>query len=516
LKTKSPTFPTRREFLAAAAATAAATMLPGDLSAQDESSSARNHAADPLRPQFHLLPAAGWMNDPNGTIYFNGKYHMFYQHNPFASVWGNMSWGHAISPDMIHWTHLPVALRPTPGTPDAFGCFSGSAIADGERVYAMYTGTVETTPDKATIRDGSDKVRESQCLAYSDDPDLIRWTKLAEPVVPDAPPGLNITGFRDPSLWKQDDWFYMTVGSGIARVGGCVLLYRSTDLKHWTYLHQLTSGRWNGTHTANPCDDGEMWECPELFPLDRGHVLIYSTQGKVFWTSGKLDAAAMVFHPLKTGELDLGAFYAPKTQLDAHGQRILWGWIPEKRPEAEYAAAGWAGMMSLPRVLHLDPDGNLRMTILPELSKLRGTSRQLFASSDGRIPQGCGEILCTTHPGVGAFELALKSGPDKKELLLVKYSPDTHSVEVDGNNISIAAGDSPHLHAYIDGSVIELIVNQRIGYTQRFYFEQATAPDVLVSLTTAPDAGLASLDVWTIQPISDNRLTGPMRRASSL
>src|SRR6202795_2292584 len=131
----------------------------------------------------------------------------------------------------------------------------------------------------------------------------------------------------------------MTVGSGVAKAGGCVLLYRSKDLKDWEYLHELTRGQWNGTLTANPCDDGEMWECPELFPLDGGHVLIYSTLGKVFWQSGILDESNMKFTPSRTGVVDLDAFYAPKSQIDAHGRRILWGWIPERRNEAAMRAA---------------------------------------------------------------------------------------------------------------------------------------------------------------------------------
>ena len=84
-------------------------------------------AADPLRPQFHLLPQRNWMNDPNGPIFWKGKYHMFFQYNPDAAVWGDMHWAHAVSPDMVHWKHLPVALAPTPGGYDADGCFSGSA-----------------------------------------------------------------------------------------------------------------------------------------------------------------------------------------------------------------------------------------------------------------------------------------------------------------------------------------------------------------------------------------------------
>jgi len=312
------------------------------------------------------------MNDPNGPIYFQGKYHMFFQYNPESAVWGNMSWNHAVSSDMMHWQHQPVAFTMTPNGPDAAGCFSGSALAvrhgSGSRVYAIYTGVVR---DKAheTIR--NEGLKETQCLAWSDDPSLNVWKKHPEPVIPEPPPGLQITGFRDPSMWKHGDSYLMTVGAGIAGLGGCVLLYRSTDLFHWDYLHPLIVGSWNGLATSNPVDDGEMWECPEMFPVNGGHVLIYSALRKVFWQSGEFDEATLTFKPRKGGLLDLDAFYAPKTQTDAQNRRILWGWIPERRSDAEMLTAGWSGMMSLPRVLSLDPDGTLRVDVIPELSALR-------------------------------------------------------------------------------------------------------------------------------------------------
>ena len=470
-------------------------------------------AEDPMRPQFHLLPAANWMNDPNGPIYFNGRYHMFCQYNPHAAVWGDMSWYHSISPDMIHWTHLPMAFTPTPGGPDAYGCFSGSAIAVGKRVYVVYTGTVESTPDKATIRDGSNRIQESQCLAWSDDPRLIHWTKDPKPIVPLPPPGMKITGFRDPSAWRQGGWYYMTVGSGIAKVGGCVLLYRSKDMKSWEYMHRLTSGAWNGRQTANPCDDGEMWECPEFFALDGGHVLIYSTEGKVFWQSGRLDSETMLFHPAKTGLLDLGAFYAPKSQLDAKGQRILWGWIPERRPEAEYKAAGWAGMMSLPRVLRLDRDGVLGMQVLPGLASLRSALPAPPARSGNEIrftlPKASGEVLCTALPRTAPFKLVMQNSTDGSELLHIAYEPGKHAFTAGEKEIALEPNDMPQLHAYVDGSVIEMIVSRRAGYTKRFYYSQATAPDITVYIIGG--TGMTA-HAWKIDPISNNRLTTPAGR----
>jgi beta-fructofuranosidase len=472
-------------------------------------------AADPMRPQFHLLPARNWMNDPNGPIYYKGKYHMFFQYDPLAAVWGDMSWNHAVSSDMLHWSHLPVALTPTPDSPDAFGVFSGSALAvregERERVYAVYTGTKKSSDALATIRDGANNIQESQCLAYSDDARLVRWMKLPEPIVPRPPEGMKITGFRDPSAWRQGDWYYMTVGSGVEGVGGCVLLYRSKvggDLKTWEYLHTLTGGEWNGRKTANPCDDGEMWECPEFFALGDlsnggAHVLIYSTLGKVFWQSGVLDEATMKFTAKKTGLLDFDAFYAPKTQLDAEGRRILWGWIPERRDEAAMKAAGWSGMMSLPRVMSLDEDGTLRVKVLPGVSALRDRK---IASEGGKVvlPKATGEVLCVGEADKD-FSFSMSGG--EAELMTVNYSAENHSFNANGKVIALQPGDAPTLHAFVDGSVIELILGERIGYTKRFYYTSAAAPDIVVSAHGGP----VKIDAWKVAPISDNRLTTPAR-----
>ena len=502
---------TRRAFLSSAATIAASSMVSRGLSAQEIAGnsvvSEAKLAADPMRPEFHLLPARNWMNDPNGPIYFNGRYHMFFQYNPLAATWGDMSWNHAVSSDMLHWSHLPVALTPTPGTPDSFGCFSGSALQVDSRVYVIYTGTKESTPDLATIRDGQDKVQESQCLAWSDDPNLITWTKDPQPVVPLPPEGMKITGFRDPSAWKQGEWYYLTVGSGIAKVGGCVLLYRSKDLKSWEYLHQLTSGAWNGIHTANPCDDGEMWECPEFFALDGGHLLIYSTLGKVFWQSGVLDERTMKFNGSKTGLLDLDAFYAPKTQRDAQGRRILWGWIPERRTEAAMREAGWSGMMSLPRVLNLDKDGTLRIQVLPQTGALRSGIVPHQGPRGGTLKilrNASGEVICS-GPRSKSFEFTLST--DSSELLHVSYSAESHTFVADGRNIVLEPNDEPTLHAFVDGSVIELIVSERIGYTKRFYYTGSIAPDIQARTNESE----VKMDVWKIAPISHNRLTTPAR-----
>ncbi len=208
--------------------------------------------------------ARNWMNDPNGPIYFNGRYHMFFQYNPEAAVWGNMGWGHAVSEDMMRWRHLPVAMTPTPGGPDSYGVFSGSAIAVGERIYVVYTGTQISATALATIRGDAKPIEETQCLAWSDDPMLVKVDEGSG-----AGGGAAAGGDEDygvPRSFGVAKWRWVLHDGwpGVEDEGGCVLLYRSRDLKSWEYLHKLASGTWDGKKTTNPCDDGEMWECPDF------------------------------------------------------------------------------------------------------------------------------------------------------------------------------------------------------------------------------------------------------------
>src|ERR1700727_1425978 len=151
---------------------------------------------DPLRPQFHLLPCANWMNDPCAPRFYRGQYHMFFQYNPEAAVWGDMHWNHAISPDLIPWKHMPLALAPTPGSFDSFGIFTGSVLPGTEVPAVLYTGVSKTSPELETIR--GEGTREVQCMAPSTDPDLRTWKKLDKPVIASPPPGVKVTGFRDP------------------------------------------------------------------------------------------------------------------------------------------------------------------------------------------------------------------------------------------------------------------------------------------------------------------------------
>jgi len=508
----------RRRFLAnLMGAHVAAAAAPGLLRAFEFSGSdelAARLAADPLRPQFHLLPAKNWMNDPNGPIYWKGMYHMFFQYNPGAAVWGDMHWAHAVSPDMIHWKHLPVALAPTPGWDDSEGCFTGSAVDDHGTATFLYTGVKSVPPERATLRDGHSDFREVQCLATSNDPQLRTWTKWKTPVI-EPPADPLLTGFRDPFLWRDGNTWYLGVGSGIRKQGGRVLLYRSKDLRQWEYLHPLASGKWTERENLNPVDSGEMWECPDFFQLGKKHVLLYSTAGKVAWETGELDRKELIFHPERNGVLDHGAYYAQKTQLDRKANRILWGWIPEKRADSELVRAGWAGSMALPRLLSLDAQGDLEMRVAEVAHSLRGKQLLNLTAKDSvseratmlrklRIENLSGELCWTNAAKAFAITMADATGAWWK--LKVSSAGPTMTLQVNDKTLEIPApGGQLHCHLVLDASVAEFFCNDLHVVTSRIYRKPDGPLSVNISESDLP--ALHNLTAWSIRPISADRLT---------
>jgi beta-fructofuranosidase len=454
------------------------------------------------------------MNDPNGPIFFLGRYHMFHQYNPQSAVWGNMNWAHATSPDMIHWKHEPIALSPTPGGPDQDGVFSGSAVLDNGKPTMMYTAVAPpATDDEATLHDGVHTWRETQCLAVAQDDDLRTWKKLPQPVIAAPPAGLAVTGFRDPCLWREGDNWMLILGSGIKNKGGAILLYTSPDLRHWTYLHPLVEGVPSNTKTSNPVDTGDMWECPDFFPLGNKHVLLISTMGKVRWKVGTY--ANQRFTPEKEGVVDWGSYYAAKTMLDKHGTRILWGWIPETRPDADLLAAGWAGVMSLPRVLSLNAQNELQTEVAQAARILRGihsyvntdTAMERKVLDTFRIRDLSAELDLRLHPKADDFTFRLQSegGADSVNISCAnRYGSRELRVNTFTAPLPGLAGSSVHLHMYLDGSVLELFANDTVALTARIY----QIPSGLLSLKLEGHAELISLDTWQMTPISKDRLTG--------
>ena len=507
----------RRAFLRFFAALAAtSTSAERFLFADDSADEALCHklASDPLRPQYHLLPAHNWMNDPNGPIFYRGRYHMFHQYNPKGAVWGNMNWAHATSPDMLHWRHEPIALSPTPGGPDQNGVFSGSAVLDSETVTVIYTGVAPPhSPAEATLRDGAHTWRESQCLAVAQDENLRTWKKRLDPVIATPPGGLEVTGFRDPIAWREGDNWMLALGSGIRGKGGAILLYSSPDLLHWTYLHPLIEGPFSGKDAVNPVDTGEMWECPDFFQLGNKHVLLISTMGKVRWKVGTY--ANQRFTAEKEGVVDWGSYYAAKTMLDRDGNRILWGWIPETRPDAGLVAAGWAGAMSLPRVVSINANGELQTEVSSIVRSLRTIHTRISADqsvatrekvlSELRIRNLCAELEFELLPKSDHFGLHLQS--DEGDFITISCSNKDDARQLQVNSVMVLLSGSPgspiRLHMFLDGSVVEFFANDTTAITARVYRKSSGPLRLKLDGTE-----LISLDAWQIQPISDDRLTG--------
>ncbi|MBA3823529.1 MAG: glycoside hydrolase family 32 protein [Ktedonobacterales bacterium] len=418
-------------------------------------------APDHLRPRYHFMPPANWMNDPNGLIHWQGMYHLFYQYNPQGAFWGTIHWGHATSRDLVHWEHEPIALHPGPGSYDSDGCWSGCAVDDHGTPTLLYTG-----------KEGA---HESLVLARGD-AHLRTWEKQAQnPVIAGPPPEIDSVGFRDPCVWREDGEWRMVIGSGIRGVGGAALLYTSPDLVQWDYRHPLAVG--DGA-------TGVMWECPSFFALGDRHVLTLSVlpQEAVFAFVGTY--ADDRFTPASMRRLDGGAaFYAPQTFIDAHGRRILFAWLKEERDAAAQRDAGWSGVMSLPRVLTLDAEGMLGMSPPPEFLQLRGFTQtlllDLWPSKRVTIPtnrQGQWEVEVTL-PASMSGQVSLSLVDETTTFAEIVIDLDARRAGLQEHDATVAAwlsiqrdGDNPlKVRCFFDHSVIECFIAGHVCVTKRVY-----------------------------------------------
>jgi fructan beta-fructosidase len=345
---------------------------------------------EPFRPQFHFTPATNWMNDPNGMVYYDGEYHLFYQFNPFGDKWGHMSWGHAVTRDLVHWEHLPVALYEE----NDVMIFSGSAVVDWKNtsgfgkdgqppLIAIYTGHYTKKP------------LQNQHIAYSNDRGRT-WTKHASNPVLD----IGERDFRDPKvMWHEPTKRWVMTVAWPAHHK--VRFYASSNLKDWTHLSDF--GPAGGT--------GGIWECPDLFPLavegrkEQKWVLIVNLnpggpaggsacQYFVGHFDGKeftLDSASPVAQaPTTQAPLwaDYGAdFYAAVSWSDVprrDGRRLWLGWMSDWRYANDVPTSPWRNAMSVPRELTLrnTPEG-LRLVQEPvrDLKKLRGKRHRIARAS---------------------------------------------------------------------------------------------------------------------------------------
>ncbi len=464
---------------------------------------------DPQRPIYHVLPPSGWLNDPNGFIHHRGVYHLFYQHNPAGGYHADIHWGHATSADLTRWQHRPIALAPTPGGPDAGGCWSGSAVIGGPgtpfdgRPLFFYTGVFPQTV----------------CAALGSN-DLDTWAKHpANPLIIAPPPGFggDSGDFRDPYVWRAGDTWWMVMGSRVPEGGGAVLLYRSADLLAWEYVGPLLVGQ--ATPDA-PLWTGTMWECPNLFPLGGRHVLVVSFQNH---DTGELLYAGYAVGGFADGRFTSGPFrpleygdtlYAPQIAIDEAGRAVLIGWLREGRDDAAQRAAGWSGVMSLPRLLSLGDDGTLRFRPAPALAQLRGEAFRvapcLFRPGDANplaaLRGGALEIEAVLEPaGATAFGLTWGDPLASVGCASLRGDAAAGTVTLVTNQSADAAAHPWHtaplpagpvrLHVFIDRSVIEVFVDDRAVLSGRCY--PARPEEMGVALwAEGGEVGVMSLAGW--------------------
>lgn len=346
-----------------------------------------------MRQRYHFMPPAGWMNDPNGLIYFKEKYHLFFQHNPYSTFWDCMYWGHAVSEDMVHWEYLPEALAPSEfyDNYQKGGCFSGSAIEHDGKLFLIYTAT-------ANHGKGNE---QTQCIAWSEDG--IHFVKYEGNPVITAPEGILLSEFRDPKIWKHDGKFYVVCGAS-CKGRAQALLFCSEDIFHWSFLSVLAESRGEG---------GRMWECPDFFQIGEQYVLTYSPMGVGDHTSvyqmGDFDYKTGKFVGKIMEEMDWGFdYYAPQSFLTPDGRRVVvtwaneWEWMPHFKDWGPTFEDGWCGFFNLPREVRRTDNGKLQFIPVKELETLRTDMRQIDCL---RIGERKTELMA--GDGV-SFELKLK------------------------------------------------------------------------------------------------------------
>lgn len=479
----------------------------------DEALNGQRDAIDSkFRLHYHVMPPAGWMNDPNGLIHFNGYYHLFYQHDPYQAKQGPMHWGHARSKDLVHWEHLPVALAPSEdydkGGEGGQGCWSGSAVDNDGTLTLIYTGHVDgKTPE------------EVQCLATSSDG--VTFNKhAANPVIGDSPDAKRF-GFRDPKVWKHGDKWYMVIGYGKDGLGKGIV-YTSSDLLSWEY---------KGAAAESDGTMGDMWECPDLFPLGGGgrHVLLISPMNiapvKNLYLSGTFDYESCRFEKGYAEQIDYGFdFYAPQTLLDDQGRRIMIAWMNIWGATMPEQAHGWMGAMTLPRELTLAADGTLRSNPVPELAALRGlhTAAADIALESGHFIEIAGvrgdslelNIVFDTTKSSDAtsFGLRIRCSEDGSSYTEIRYAASEQMLYMDRN--LGGAGDGGvskaplqpledgriQLRLFIDRSSVELFANGgRMTITNRLYPDPEYAG--IRFFAQEGSAVIETLEAWELKPI---------------
>jgi beta-fructofuranosidase len=378
-----------------------------------------------LRPRLHFTAGSGWTNDPHGIVHLDGRYHLFFQHNPTGTSWSPAChWGHATSDDLIVWHEEGTALTPADGE---VGCWSGSLVVDDGTPTILYTRVV------------GDEWGRGQVAVARGARSMQGWRWDPREAVIDGPPdGLSTVAFRDPFVWRDAAGWTMVVGVGITGGTAAAVQYRSPDLLTWRYdgiVAQRPTTRTDGVWT------GTLWECPQLFRLDGTWVLLVSVWDDhvlhhVAYALGDYDGRR--FEPRTWGRFSHGdQLYATSAFLDADGRRCVMSWLRE-RDNAAPAGSAYAGGLSLPYTLALDGD-TLVAQPHPNLARLWTAHRELrsdhLADDPIRVTPvgGCAELVLDVTAEPAATVTLTRSADTAAVLWQVTVDPARGRLEVHGD-----------------------------------------------------------------------------------
>jgi len=378
----------------------------GPLDETPSTTAAPDYYKEHWRPQFHFSPETGWINDPNGLVYWGGEYHLFYQHYPDDTVWGAMHWGHATSQDLLHWTHLPIALYP-----DSLGSiFSGSAVGDP----ANTTGWATEESQVPLVAMYSYNV-QTQAIAYSLDGET--FTKFEDnPVIPKPEEWKD---FRDPRvLWHEDTSKWVAVISQ----GQRAVFYGSPDMKSWELLSEFKPSQNFG------------WECPDLFQLSNFWVLTVANNR---YFIGNFDGTTFTAIDDMVRSLDYGRDnYAAVTYSDLGGRIVSQGWMNSWGYANKIPTSVWRGSMTVPRELIMTEVAGTQMVLsnpvleLESITQVDEEEAELFLTpgltwtTSGNFAQAEVEFHASN-----SFEVVV-SNSETNEALQINYNHQTNTLTI--------------------------------------------------------------------------------------
>lgn len=422
---------------------------------------------DPWRLRFHQMPETGWLNDPNGVVQFQGKYHLYHQYDPISPTGGLVHWGHKTSDDLVHFKEEEIFLSPDK-IYNQSGAFSGSAFIKDDELHFFYTGNVKQPGDHDYTFSG----REQNTIhLVSKDGFTIDFEEVVIPHE-DYPEGYT-DHIRDPKVFEKNGTYYMILGARQLNHRGSILLYESDNLSDWTFKGTFLE--------ANTEDMGYMFECPDYFTVDGHDVLIYSPQGilkdkkykyqNIFQSGfhlGTTNWDEMKFEiKNEFEELDYGFdFYAPQTFEDESGRRILWGWMGLSNTAPEYSnptvARGWQHAMALPRELRVI-DNRLVQLPLVEYEQLRKNERKGHITVDNSfdlpMKQQDAFELKLENINAAAFTIALKEDTELSydgKIFKLKHGVSGYGRSTRG---VVLEETLESLQVFVDTSSIEIFIN---------------------------------------------------------